>query len=44
MRMPHVNADGAEYELSSDRYCSGSGDEFVFRIVKRDFYKDREPE
>ncbi len=44
MRMPHVNADGAEYELSSDRYCSGSGDEFVFRVVKRDFYKDREPD
>lgn len=44
MRMPHVDADGAEYELCSDRYCSGSDYEFVFRIVKRDFYKDREPD
>lgn len=42
MRMPHVDADGAEYELHSSRYCSGSGYDIVFRIVKRDFYKDRQ--
>lgn len=41
-RIPHTAAGNAEYELCSHMYCSGEGYEYIFRIVKRDFYKDME--
>ena len=38
MRMPHTDGADPAYELCSPRYCDGRGTEFVFRVVKRDFY------
>ena len=38
-RMPHVDGYAPEYELCNHQYCSGKEDDFIFRVVKRDFYK-----
>ena len=41
-RIPHTDAENAEYELYSHRQSTDREYEYIFRIVKRDFYKDME--